>query len=144
MAQNSCLSNVPTALVDLGRIELPPPQCECGVIPLDHRPTRIVEKTNNYQLTWCPRVESNDHLRFRSPLFPACHRQCPHLDLNQNLRLRSPLFYPVELWGRESWRARNRLPANRQRTVKEAGPPLAETTGAGAAQGGRYRKQSVL
>lgn len=24
--------------VDLGRIELPPQQCECRVIPLDHRP----------------------------------------------------------------------------------------------------------
>ena len=25
-------------LVDLGRIELPPPQCECGVLPLNHKP----------------------------------------------------------------------------------------------------------
>lgn len=25
-------------MVDLGRFELPFPQCECGVLPLDHRP----------------------------------------------------------------------------------------------------------
>ena len=28
--------------VDLGRIELPAPQCECGVIPLNYRPLILV------------------------------------------------------------------------------------------------------
>ena len=29
--------------VDLGRIGLPPPQCECGVVPLDYRPQIFYE-----------------------------------------------------------------------------------------------------
>ena len=29
--------------VDLRRIELLSPQCECGALPLDHRPTKIIE-----------------------------------------------------------------------------------------------------
>ena len=28
-------------VVDLGRIGLPPPQCECGVIPLYYRPNAM-------------------------------------------------------------------------------------------------------
>jgi hypothetical protein len=53
--------------MDLGRIELPPPQCECGVLPLYYRP--IGHGRLSYCHCPCPRAESNSHPELRSLLF---------------------------------------------------------------------------
>ncbi len=50
----------PTILVDLARIELASPQCECGVLPLDHRPDKQayggrVKMPRNTTLLWAPK-----------------------------------------------------------------------------------------
>ena len=48
-------------LVDLPRIELGSWQCECHILPLNHRP---------FNIFWeCLRGELNSHQRLRKPLF---------------------------------------------------------------------------
>ena len=42
--------------VDLGRIELPSPQCECGVLPLYYKPKGEGRMPRNTVLLWAPSV----------------------------------------------------------------------------------------
>ena len=60
--------------VDLCRIELPPRQCECRVIPLDHRPKNhkghnILSQKNKKSIPLCLQYESNTHPPLRTGLF---------------------------------------------------------------------------
>ena len=53
LASSQCPDNF-DGPVDLRRIELLSPQCECGALPLDHRPIKVIED---------PRFINPDRLR---------------------------------------------------------------------------------